>query len=76
MKLAGCFPTYYDSTEACVEYLTAYYNLNGDLGSECETAITSYFQCGAALTCMELSNTGGNSCDDEYLAAYEVCMGS
>ena len=36
-------------------------------------ALTSYLQCGEALTCPELANPDGNSCDDLWYAAYDVC---
>lgn len=73
VKVVECFPGDYDSTQGCVDYLTAYYGLDGELSSECEAAAISYFQCGAPLTCAELTNPEGNSCDDEFFAAGQAC---
>ena len=73
MKLVECFPGNYVDTEDCVSYLTTAYALDVPISSECEAAAISYFQCGAALTCLELSDPEGNSCDDEFYAAAEVC---
>lgn len=75
MKLVECFPdsVYYSTTEGCVNYLTAYYGLEGPLTDECEAAAISYFQCGAPLTCDELANPETNSCADEFDAAGQAC---
>ena len=75
MKLVDCFPDspYYSTTEGCVSVLTADYGLDGPISSECEAAAISYFQCGTPLTCQELANPDGNSCDDEFAAAGAAC---
>jgi hypothetical protein len=71
VKLVQC--TFYDTVGECVTYLTNYYDLGDDISSECAAALTSYFQCGEALSCPELESIYGNSCDDEWYAAYDVC---
>ena len=73
VKLVECFPTYYNTVGECVADLTNYYDIGGDVSSQCAAALTSYLQCGEALTCPELANQDGNSCDDEWYAAYDVC---
>ena len=73
VKLVECFPAYYTSTEQCVNYLTNYYDLGDDISSQCAAALTSYLQCGEALTCEELYDPDGNSCDDQWYAAYDIC---
>jgi hypothetical protein len=73
MRLVECFPGDYDNTEDCVTYLTTAYGLDGPISSECEAAAISYFQCGAPLTCQELANPEGNSCDEEFNAAAQAC---
>jgi len=71
VKLVQC--TFYDTVGECVTDLTNFYNLDGDVSSQCAAALTSYLQCGEALTCPELANPDGNSCDDLWYAAYDVC---
>lgn len=72
LKVVECFPGYYASTEACVNYITASYGLDGQLSNECEAAAISYFQCGASLTCQAL-DMNVNSCSDEADAAEQAC---
>lgn len=72
VKLVECFPAYYTSTEQCVNYLTNYYDLGDNISSQCAAALTSYLQCGEALSCAELY-AYSNSCDDEWYAAGDAC---
>jgi hypothetical protein len=69
MKGAECFEY---SVDECIDYyesIISDYNLT----SSCDAAITSYFSCGAALTCEELG-TENNSCTDEYYAIFDDCV--
>ena len=79
MKLAGCFPQYYSNAQECVNYfleyrddVLEYYGLS-EIPADCEAAVTSYLNCGAALTCEEL-NMFSNDCDDELYAGIEACI--
>ena len=72
MKLADCFPSYYGSTQECVDYISNYYGLADGVSPACEAAAISYFDCGAALTCEQL-DAESNACDDEATAAEQAC---
>jgi hypothetical protein len=72
VKLVECFPAYYDSTQECVAYLSAYYPIGGGVSATCEAAIVSYLDCGTQLSCDELY-AYSNSCDDEFDAVYPAC---
>ena len=72
VKLVECFPAYYNTVGECVTDLTNYYDVGGDVSSQCAAALTSYLQCGEALSCEELDDYN-TSCDDQWYAAYDVC---
>ncbi len=69
MKVAEC---YADTVRECLDYynndIFPYY----DIDSNCEAAIISYFDCGAALSCPEMM-ADPNNCDDEFDAIFDVC---
>ena len=72
MKLVDCFPGYYDGVQECVNYVSEYYGIIGNISPACEAAAVSYFDCGARLSCEEL-DMSSNDCDDEFNAAGDVC---
>jgi hypothetical protein len=73
VKLVDCFPGYYQGgVNGCVNELAAFYGLDMEVSAACEAAGISYFQCGTQLSCAEL-DAAGNSCDDEFYAAYAAC---
>ncbi len=72
MKLVDCFPGYYAGVQDCVNYISEYYGIIGNLSPACEAAAASYFDCGSMLSCAEL-DMFSNDCDDEFDAASEAC---
>jgi hypothetical protein len=70
MKVAEC---YAETVQECRDYyndeIFPYY----DIDSNCEAAMISYLDCGAALSCDEMM-ADSNSCDDEFDAIFDVCM--
>ncbi|MGB5695035.1 MAG: hypothetical protein WBM46_05245 [Polyangiales bacterium] len=70
MKAVECFPGY--TLQDCVNYYNSQIAMY-DVTPACEAAATSYFNCGAALSCAEL-DMYNNSCDDEFDAIFNVCM--
>jgi len=49
-----------------------YYGLNGEISTACRTAAISYFECGADLSCDQLSMYN-NNCDPQWYAADDNC---
>jgi hypothetical protein len=72
MKLVECFPGDYADADACADYISQYYGLDGAVTPECNMAAISYFDCGADLSCAAL-DMDSNSCDDEANAAEQAC---
>lgn len=69
MKRVECFGY---ALEVCVDYRNPLIAAL-DLTPVCEAAITSYFNCGAALSCSEVGEYN-NSCSDEYYSYVDVCL--
>lgn len=63
MKVNECYPEDGYTLEECVDYYTNYYAPYFDLDNpDCESALVSYLDCNAALSCVEFTMFP-NSCE-------------